>query len=320
MKRFLLAITLILSLSLETVVFADTNNIIGTALNTDIVAYINNYAIPSYAVNGQSAIVAEELRNFGFDVNWDEGTRTLLISRNNTTYVTEMQFTKQGASGTKFSDLLSTDISVYANNTKLTSYAINGYTMIPIEELSIFGTCIWVEEERAVKLWIDNLTIRDTMQAIESDTSNDIIAEQSTSSPSLTYFSSPYGYFEKNSVDGIDVKWGALNTSGKVINYYTVHFTFFNAVGDFAYDEITHRYTKSVYVVGPVNPGSQILISDIIGYVPVCHTVRVDSIDIIYADGSTESVWCGQSIDRVSSNDYATKLQVLLKLAIDSDQ
>ena len=34
---------------------------IGTVYHTDIVAYINNYAIPSYAANGTSVVVAEDL-------------------------------------------------------------------------------------------------------------------------------------------------------------------------------------------------------------------------------------------------------------------
>lgn len=149
-----------------TTAFAKIGDKIDVALNTDIVAYINNYAIPSYAVKGTSCIVAEDLRNFGFDVAWDSVTRTLSISRNNSTTVNPMSFSKTAKTGSYFADILETDISVYANSQKITSYAMNGYTMIPVEELTMFGEVYWVEGERALKLWVNGLEIRDTMQPI----------------------------------------------------------------------------------------------------------------------------------------------------------
>ena len=138
----------------------------GTVYNTDIVAYINNYALSSYAANGTSVIVAEDLRNFGFDVVWNEAERTLAISRNSDTTPNEMSVVKHGTPGSEFSDLLYTDIAVYANGARIPSYAINGYTMIPVESLTMFGECFWVPEQRALKLWVDGLHIRPDMQAV----------------------------------------------------------------------------------------------------------------------------------------------------------
>ena len=96
-------------------------DVIGTVYNTDIVAYINNYALPSYAANGTSLIVAEDLRNFGFDVEWNGTERTLSITRNSNTTSNEMSFKKNGESGSVFSDLLYSDISVYADGVKIPS-------------------------------------------------------------------------------------------------------------------------------------------------------------------------------------------------------
>lgn len=149
-----------------TTAFAKIGDKIDVALNTDIVAYINNYAIPSFAVNGTSCVVAEDLRNFGFDVAWDESARSLTITRNSNTTVNPMSFSKTAKTGSYFADILETDISVYANSQKITSYAMNGYTMIPVEELTMFGDVYWVEGERALKLWVDGLHIREAMQPI----------------------------------------------------------------------------------------------------------------------------------------------------------
>ncbi len=142
-------------------------SVVGTVYHTDIVAYINNYAIPSYVANGTSVVVAEDLRNYGFDVMWDANARTLSINRNKTTQPTEMSFSKTGSPSTKFTNILYTDIKVYANGTRIPSYTIDGgYTMVPLESLTMFGTYNWVSYQRALKLWVDGLHIRNTMQEI----------------------------------------------------------------------------------------------------------------------------------------------------------
>ena len=168
---FFFATTLLLS-CFSMLVSAKVGDVIGYALHTDIVAYINHYAIPSYAVNGQSVIVAEDLRNFGFDVAWDGYSRTLTITRNGSPWVTPMNFSKDGMPNTAFHNLLSTDIKVYANGIQIPSYAINGYTMIPMESLNMFGEIYWVASERALKMWVDGLHIREIRQPIDAYTPN----------------------------------------------------------------------------------------------------------------------------------------------------
>ena len=173
MKRIytLIAVFLTLFSAYATTGYAKTGDVIGKALHTDIVAYINHYALPSYAVNGQSVIIAEDLVNFGFDVKWNNDTRSLTIKRNPTATIKGMSTVdKSYIPGTKFTDVLETDISVYANSHKLTAYALNGYTMVPIEELDMFGNVYWVESERAIKLWVDGLKMLPTRQEVKIKT------------------------------------------------------------------------------------------------------------------------------------------------------
>ena len=159
MKKFLAVVLTFVMLfsSMVMVSQARVGDVIGSALHTDIVVYINNFAIPSYAVNGQSVVVAEDLRNFGFDVVWNDHTRSLTLSRNANYNVNPMHVDKSHNTGAYYTSILSTDITVWAGNRRLTSYAMNGYTMIPAEELTMFGSVTWVSEERALKIWVDNL-------------------------------------------------------------------------------------------------------------------------------------------------------------------
>lgn len=136
---------------------AKVGDVIGEALHTDIVVMINEYPISSYAVNGQSVVVAEDLRNFGIDVIWDQNTRSLTLVRNNNPKVTPVFVGKGYPTGQKYTDILETDISVWAYGKQITSYAMNGCTMVPVEELDMFGWITWHPEERKLFLHMDNL-------------------------------------------------------------------------------------------------------------------------------------------------------------------
>jgi len=140
--------------------------VIGIACYTDIVAYINNYAIPSYTFDGVSLIIAEDLLKFGFDVTWHESERILTIAHKKHSKIEGVSFRKTHAPGTPFSELRKTDIIVYANGTKIPSYSINGYTLVPLESLAVFGSYNWVDSQRAIKLWINDMKIRTKMQYV----------------------------------------------------------------------------------------------------------------------------------------------------------
>jgi len=122
------------------------------AYNTDIYVYINESAIPSYAVNGTSVVVAEDLRNYGFHVIWNNDTRTLDIYRNEEGAITPLSYVKTEPPGSFFSDVYASDIVVNLNGQRLTSYAIDGVTLIPIEEFGMYYSVQYNDFERALRM------------------------------------------------------------------------------------------------------------------------------------------------------------------------
>ena len=54
--------------------------IIGQATYTDIVTYVNDLPIPTYDINGQTVIVAEDLEHYGFDVQYQNEYRIFDIT------------------------------------------------------------------------------------------------------------------------------------------------------------------------------------------------------------------------------------------------
>lgn len=134
---------------------------------SDISAYINHYPIPSYAYEGGTVVVAEDLRNYGFDVTYDNSARTLSITPNRyATVLTGMGTVyKHGNKlGQHFADALYSDINVYFNGSWIPSCAINGYTMVKLEDLANAGagtSFTWDESTRSAKLWLDWAGITD---------------------------------------------------------------------------------------------------------------------------------------------------------------
>lgn len=103
----------------------------------------------------------------------------------------------------------------------------------------------------------------------------------------------PFG-FSINSADGLKLCWLANNNSGKTINYYTAKVYFYDPVGNPAYDEITHLNYDTVKYVGPVEPGGEMAIYTIVGYLGACEKITIGEITLEYADGTSETVWYGK--------------------------
>ena len=96
--------------------------------------------------------------------------------------------------------------------------------------------------------------------------------------------------YAKNSADGVKVHWKATNLTGKTIKYYSVCFAVKNSVGDYCYDQISGQDVKWLYYVGPVAPGKDFIVFDIIGYYGAPHEIIIPMIELEYMDGTKEMV------------------------------
>lgn len=149
---------------MPTTLTAENGNVLGYAKYTDISAYINHYPITSYNINDYTAVVAEDLQNYGFNVVWDGSARTLSITRNSqatqiTPYGTIYRYSS--LAGKESFPYLGTDIKTYVNGNIVDSFNIDGKTCIYIDSLAPYGEVAWVPEIRAIKLWMEGLPIKD---------------------------------------------------------------------------------------------------------------------------------------------------------------
>jgi len=175
-------------------------DVVGEAVYSDIGAFINNYPIKSYAIDGQTVMIAEDLRAYGCDVVWDNATRSLTITKSANDISGNRVFKPTKPTGEHFDDILYTDIAVYINGERVPSYAINGYTMITIEEFgAVMDGFEWSQELRAAKAWIDGKSVAE-YEPVPYRTYEAFIRPDYEDSGNIE------GYFDFNS-DGTDEKY-----------------------------------------------------------------------------------------------------------------
>ena len=137
---------------------AQVGDTIDWVLYTDIVTYINGYYIPSYNINGYTAVVVEDLLYYGFDVNWDGAAKTLKVTRNYARDFCPPDSYKPAKNTHKVGDrampVLYTDIVTYFEGDRVTSYNVDGRTIAYVDDLATYyqQSYIWDGTARTLKL------------------------------------------------------------------------------------------------------------------------------------------------------------------------
>lgn len=190
MKRQILctAFAAALTLTLAVPAAAEENKIgdvVGHTYYTDIAAQIDGHPLRSYNIGGETAVVAEDLREYGFSVVWDGEARTLTVERDLEGEVTgDYQPQEQPQTvGAQAGDIYYTDIKTYVQGERVTSYAIGGETAIRFSELERTGTLAWEEEERTASLTLAEDPMEFALARMEAE----------RTSGSAEQYAGPYG-------------------------------------------------------------------------------------------------------------------------------
>lgn len=152
----------------------------GFTTKSDIVTYINNYPIRSFNINGYTAIVAEDLKFYGFDVVYDYTTRTLTINSNPILKIHTVADTGKTPNGdpivryqydlgSKLYDIYSTDIKTYMGGEFIQSFNINGLTAIYVSELARYGDISYNDAERNLYVTLYDKDSRKTLFPVKRE-------------------------------------------------------------------------------------------------------------------------------------------------------
>lgn len=137
MKKLTLAVcAMMLS---ATAVHSANGDIAGKIYSTDILAEINGKAVPSYNIGGRTAIVLEDLAEYGYAYvsGYDDETRTLTVFMSSPEYNSPIGV-ERGTVGEIIGNVYESDITVYVNNAEIRGMNIGGKTAVAIEDL---GAC-----------------------------------------------------------------------------------------------------------------------------------------------------------------------------------
>lgn len=196
-KLFCGALSFILAANvLSFYVFAyNVGDVIGKILSTDIVTYIEGVRVPSYNINGRTAIIAQNLNALGgelnFGVSFDEASRVLTIADTDI-YLTGQSealiYTDSSSSlpvGTPVGDVYYTDITTNFNGIPIESFNIGGLTCVYSDDLAkLCGTYIWDENARTVNVYRSGSYIP---SILKKDSGRALSAQESVISHSETF-------------------------------------------------------------------------------------------------------------------------------------
>lgn len=173
---------------------AYATTITGQAVSTDIVAYINDLPIPSYNINGKTAIVAEDLAQYGFSVSYSNAKRLLSIEypqpnhQNITATYKPQKNTKP--IGSFVAHVYATNIVTTIAEEPVPSYNIGGKTLIFMDALKAYGDVIWNAQTRTSKFYV----VPNWHISIPEDTTADTTAP--ISDFTITYKQNASGTFD----------------------------------------------------------------------------------------------------------------------------
>lgn len=148
---------------------------IGDVLNTDIKTYIDGERIPSYNINGKSAVLIKDLKNYGFDSSYDNVLKKSTVKFSPNKKFTPMtDFDEQtGKIGTVAFKYVYTDIVAIINGEEVESFNIKGNLAIFFSDLSVFGKIAWNNEKRESRLTlstpVSSISLNRTSASISVD-------------------------------------------------------------------------------------------------------------------------------------------------------
>ncbi len=127
-------------------------DVVGQVLATDIQAHVNGSTITSMNIDGLTAVVAEDLRGYGFDVAWIPQRKEVAITPVAGKAVRPAATAPQEELpvGQKLGDVYYTDIRATYEGGAIRSFNIGGKTAIVLNDLAPFGKLDWSETARSL--------------------------------------------------------------------------------------------------------------------------------------------------------------------------
>ena len=125
-------------ISAGTAASAAVGNVVGNVYSTDILATVNGEPIPSYALDGKTAIALRDLEHYGFSVYYSESSRLAQanLDMHSIKEYTPIEGAERGTVGEITGNIYESDITAYINREPVSSYNIGGRLVVVIEDIA----------------------------------------------------------------------------------------------------------------------------------------------------------------------------------------
>ncbi len=125
-------------------------DVVDYVLSTEIRAYIDGMEIPAYNIGGRLAVVAEDLRGYGFSVVWNAEASTLSITRDPSAPLAPLAVEplSDAPVGTRILPVLHTEIVTDMDGNTVDSFNIDGRTIVYFSDLAIYGSYLYDNDSR----------------------------------------------------------------------------------------------------------------------------------------------------------------------------
>lgn len=117
-------------------VYANNGDISSTLYNTDIITYFDGKQIEGYSLDGRMMICLEDLKNYGYTVEYDDSIRTLFVNKDGEVADDFSPYFERGTAGGIAGYTYETDIKAYVNGVFVNTENIGGRLVAVAEELA----------------------------------------------------------------------------------------------------------------------------------------------------------------------------------------
>lgn len=160
-------LTIILSL-LSITAYAKIGDVEETVYNSDILTKVHGLEIESFCIDGETLIKAEDLRDYGYTVTYDDTVRALFINKTGEIKDDFCPKVERGTVGGIYGYTYETDIWVYLNGSYVKSYALDGEMAVRIEELGGHPGFTYAYDDNQRLLTLDSVKVPSKEEQIEA--------------------------------------------------------------------------------------------------------------------------------------------------------
>lgn len=140
LQKIIIEIVILTSIIVNGVIsFAQIGDVTDIIYTTDIMTFVDNKPINSFAISGKTMIALEDLKNYGFSVSYDDSIRTLFVTKTHDTTGNINALVERGSVGNIVGYVYETDIEAVVNGAKVDAYAIDGKMVAAVEDLGVYA-------------------------------------------------------------------------------------------------------------------------------------------------------------------------------------